>query len=178
MPARLTAIEGVSTSVLLWEVPTEVISTEVNIILTKIESLYETGSEQTSVEPRWTEVITRRHKKSNSDRRDNIYRLPVITNRYKLSCDIEANETQTFSSVGNQIIIKPNKKQASSRKKKHKIVIIGDSHGRECASKISYNLDSDFEVQGIIKPNSDLMAITNTVKEEVNLLTKDDVLVI
>jgi hypothetical protein len=129
-----------------------IISTEVNTILAKIESLYEIANEQTSVEPRWTEVITWRHKRSNSDRRDNFYRIPFIKNRYKLSCDIEANETQTFSSDGNQKIMKPYKKQASSRKKRHKIIIIGDSHGRECASKISYNLDSNFEVQGIIKP--------------------------
>jgi hypothetical protein len=41
-----------------------------------------------------------------------------------------------------------------------------------------YNLDSDFEVQGIVKPGADLMAITNTVKEEVKLLTKNDVVVV
>jgi hypothetical protein len=56
------------------------------------------------------------HKRNNSDRRDDIYRIPVIKNRYKLSCDIEANETQTFSSAGNKKIMKSYKKQASSRK--------------------------------------------------------------
>jgi hypothetical protein len=79
----------------------EVISTEVNTILAKIESLYEDASEQALTEPSWTEAVTRRHKRNNSDRCDNIYRIPVITNRYKLSCDIEANETRTFSSAGN-----------------------------------------------------------------------------
>jgi TolA-binding protein len=67
----------------------EVISTEVNIILAKIESLYEIASEQMSIELRWTEGMTRRHKRSNSDRRDNIYRIPVITRaRISMTCHI------------------------------------------------------------------------------------------
>jgi hypothetical protein len=128
--------------------------------------------------PRWTEVVNRRHKRANSGKHDNIYRISVIKNRYKLPCDIKVNESQIFNSAGNQEIRKPYKKQTSPKKKRHRIVIIGDSHGRECASKISYNLDSDFEVQGIIKPNADLSVITNTVKEDVKLLTKNDVVVV
>jgi lysophospholipase L1-like esterase len=41
-----------------------------------------------------------------------------------------------------------------------------------------YNLDSDFEVQGIIEPGAELTTITKTVKKEVKLLTKNDVIVI
>jgi hypothetical protein len=41
-----------------------------------------------------------------------------------------------------------------------------------------YNLDSDFEVQGFIKPGAGLRAITNTVKEEVKFLTKNDVVIV
>jgi hypothetical protein len=122
--------------------------------------------------------MTRTHKRNNNDRGDNNYRIPVIKNRYKLPRDIEVNETETFDSPENQEIMKHYKKQASSRKKRHRIVIIGDSHGRACASKLSYNLNSDYEVQWIIKLNADLMAITKTVKEEVELLTKNDVVVI
>jgi hypothetical protein len=130
------------------------------------------------METKWTKIVTRRHKRNKSDRGDNIYRIPVIKNHYKLPCDIEVNESQILNSTGNQESKKPYTTQASLRKKRHKIVIIGDSHGRECASKISHNLDSDFEVQGIIKPNTNLMAITNTVKEEIKFLTKNDVVVI
>jgi hypothetical protein len=155
----------------------EVISPEINTILAEIDSLYEITSEQMPMETKWTEIVTRRHKRNNSDRADNIYRIQVIKNRYKLPCDIEVNETQILNSTGNQESKKPYKTQASLRKKRHRIVIIGDSDGRECAPKISHNLlvDSDFEVQGIIKPNADLMAITNTVKEEIKFLTKNDV---
>jgi hypothetical protein len=115
--------------------------------------------------------VTGRHKRAA--RRENVYRIPVINNRYELPCNSEVCETQVFNSAENHEVRKHHQK-----KKKHRILIIGDNHGRECASKIMYNLDSDFEVQGIIKSGADLMAITNKVKEEVKLLTKNDVVVV
>jgi hypothetical protein len=49
----------------------------------------------------------------------------------------------------------------------------GDSHGRDCASEVKYDLDNTFEAQGAIKPGADLMTITKSAKEEVkNLTTK------
>jgi hypothetical protein len=128
----------------------EFISTEVNTILAKIESLCETVSEQTSIKPKWTDVVTGRHMRAANDRRENIYRIPIINNRYELPCNSEVCETLVFNSAKNHEVRKHHKKQ-TSKKKKHKILIIRDSHGRECASKLMYNLDSDFEVQGIIK---------------------------
>jgi hypothetical protein len=41
-----------------------------------------------------------------------------------------------------------------------------------------YNIDSDFEVQGIVKPGADLMTATNTEEKEVKFLTKNDVTVV
>jgi hypothetical protein len=73
---------------------------------------------------------------------------------------------------------KQSKKQTSAKKKNHKILIIGDSHGRDCTSKVKYNLDSGFEVQGVIKPSASLTAITNSVNDEVKLLIKKGVLIV
>jgi hypothetical protein len=61
------------------------------------------------------------------------------------------------------------KKKISSKRRKHKIIIIGDSYGRGCAPK--YDMDNAFEVQGVIKPGARLMTITNIAKEEVKNLT-------
>jgi hypothetical protein len=41
-----------------------------------------------------------------------------------------------------------------------------------------YNPDSDFEIQGIIKPGADLMTVTYTAEKEVKFLTKNDVIVV
>jgi predicted phosphodiesterase len=60
---------------------------------------------------------------------------------------------------------------------KHKILIIGDSHGRECASKVKYNLENVCEAQGV-NPCVDLMTITNAAKKEIKLLTKKDAVVV
>jgi hypothetical protein len=59
------------------------------------------------------------------------------------------------------------KKKDISQMKKHKIIIIGDSHARGCASELKYNLDNFFEVQGFVKPGTTLETIPNTAKEDI-----------
>ena len=70
--------------------------------------------------------------------------------------------------------IKTNK----STKAKHKILIIGDSHARGIDSEIQQNLNDDFEIQGIVKPGSDLAAIMSTVNRDIGALTKHDAVVV
>jgi hypothetical protein len=55
----------------------EVISIEVNNILAKIESLYETVGEQTSIKPKWTDIVTGRQK-IIVNRQENTYRIPIM----------------------------------------------------------------------------------------------------
>jgi hypothetical protein len=76
-------------------------------------------------------------------------------------------------SAGNQDVGKHRKKKTSSERRKRKIIIIEGSHGRDCGSKVKYDLDNTFEAQGIIKPGAALMAITKTAKEVKNLTMKD-----
>jgi hypothetical protein len=40
----------------------------------------------------------------------------------------------------------------------------GDSHGRDSASKVKYELDNTFEIHGIIKPRADLMPVIKQQK--------------
>jgi len=58
------------------------------------------------------------------------------------------------------------KLSAKSTKAKRKILIIGDNHALGIASEIQLNLDDDFEIQGIVKPGSDLAAITHIVNRD------------
>ena len=64
------------------------------------------------------------------------------------------------------------------RRKSRKILIIGDSHARGCASEISRHVKQDTEVCGIVKPGMCLDAITASAKEEIRQMTKKDVVVI
>jgi hypothetical protein len=65
-----------------------------------------------------------------------------------------------------------------STKAKRKILIIGDSHARGITSEIQLNLDNDFEIQGIVKPGSDIAAVTHIASRDTSALTKHDALVI
>jgi hypothetical protein len=122
----------------------EVIAIEVNTILTKIESLCEIVNDQTQSEPKWTDIVTGRQKRNANSRHENIYRIPVINNRYEFPCSSDVSKTQAEK----KIVRKHYGKLTSAKKKKHRILIIGDSCGRECATKIMYNLDRKLREKG------------------------------
>jgi hypothetical protein len=65
-------------------------------------------------------------------------------------------------------------KSNKSTKVKQNILIIGESHVQGITSEIQLNLDDDFEIQGIVKPGSNLAAITHTVNRDTGDLTKQD----
>jgi hypothetical protein len=54
---------------------------------------------------------------------------------------------------------------------KHRILIIGDSHVRGYAERLSDNLGHTFNVTGYVKPNTDLDIITTTAKSESKNMT-------
>jgi hypothetical protein len=62
--------------------------------------------------------------------------------------------------------------------KKHKIIIIGDSHARGGTSGIKYNSEEDFEFQGFVDPGTGVEIITNSAKVDSEHLTKQDVVVL
>jgi len=66
----------------------------------------------------------------------------------------------------------------TSNKKRNKIVILGDSHARGCASEVQHNLDHTFEIQGIVKPGANLEGIVTSPSDTTTHLTKKDVVVI
>ena len=65
----------------------------------------------------------------------------------------------------------------TQRNKAHKILIIGDSHVRNCASNVKSNIKGNFKFHGIIKPGAEAVIVTNSVKNEIKSLSKSDVVV-
>jgi hypothetical protein len=59
-------------------------------------------------------------------------------------------------------------------KKEDKVTLIGDSHGRGCASELKQTLD---KVGGYVKPGASVSVLVNTVKEEVNRLRKKHIVI-
>jgi len=54
------------------------------------------------------------------------------------------------------------------------IIIIGDSHARNCASILQDNLSIDYKVSSFVKPGAQMNEITKTAKEESKSLKSDD----
>jgi hypothetical protein len=66
----------------------------------------------------------------------------------------------------------------SIKPEKKKVIMIGDSHMRGHAKELSDYLGKDFEVSGTVMPGSRLDKITLLAKNEINALTKEDVVII
>jgi hypothetical protein len=61
---------------------------------------------------------------------------------------------------------------------KHEVLIIGHSHVRGCAAKMTASLDARFEVCDVIKPGSCTESVSETRKEEVGNPTTNDFIII
>jgi hypothetical protein len=119
-----------------------------------------------------------KREKIATEKQANIFQLPVKNNRYgiltsKAGCD-EKKEKKVNSVTKREEGRNTIKK---CKKKKHRIIILGDSHARGKAKELQYQLGYDFEVQGIVKPGASAESI---VKSNVNLRkwTQDDFCII
>jgi hypothetical protein len=61
---------------------------------------------------------------------------------------------------------------------KHKVLIIGDSHVRNCSTILQDSLNTDYKVSSFVKPRAQMNEITSTAKEELKSLKKDDLVII
>lgn len=72
---------------------------------------------------------------------------------------------------------RPKSKEGDARKQK--VVVIGDSHARDCASNIiAIRKKKDLEVCGYVNPGMCLNTIIHSGKEEIKNMTKKDVVVV
>ena len=62
--------------------------------------------------------------------------------------------------------------------KQHKVIIVGDSHARNCATEVSQLLNNDFEVMGFVNRGSGMKYIKDISSEKLQQLSKKDVLVL
>jgi hypothetical protein len=104
--------------------------------------------------------------------------IPTIANCYELLNNLNQ---LTNTTLNQKLEVKQKtevKKIRTKARRKHKILIIGDSHARGCAAEVTLNLDENFEVTGLVMPGSRLESITNAAKKQTATLTRDDVIVL
>ena len=151
----------------------DVILAEINLISAKIDSLHVHTETNPNKEPLWTEVVKGKKKTSPTQHRAP-YNITVIVNRYNLlppSENCKDSETTPLNLVQQRFVPK------TPNKKRNKVVILGDSHARGCATEVQHNLDPTFEIQGIVKPGANLEGIVTSLTDTTANLTKKDVVV-
>jgi hypothetical protein len=65
----------------------------------------------------------------------------------------------------------------SSPSKDHKVLIIGDSHIRHCASNVKSEIKDTYHVQGLVKPGAGSGTLANSATSDITNLTKNDVII-
>jgi hypothetical protein len=89
-------------------------------------------------------------------------------NRYALLSNLqEESEAFQFQGTVDKIKMVKAKTNCTSRPRKKKITIIGDSHARGCAVEVSNYLGKTFEVMGTVMPGSRLENITHLASKEI-----------
>jgi hypothetical protein len=104
--------------------------------------------------------------------------VPTTVNCYELLNNLkEPTNITLYQRVENKQKTEGREKMIMARRK-HEVLIIGDSHTKGCVAEVSPNFGEDFEVSGLVMPGWGLEFIINMVKKETAILTRDNVLVV
>jgi len=93
-------------------------------------------------------------------------------------CNVsEVDETPVSTGISRMVESKQVRKHKLDHKsmvgkKQHKVIILGDSHARGCASEVSYLLNNDFEVFGFVNSGAGMKYIKDTSRVKVQQLTR------
>jgi hypothetical protein len=153
----------------------EVIREDIQLTLEKIESLEALLEKQFATNIPWTRMAASKHNKSRYKNKKVSDPFQLTPNRFNpLENDVKNDDENedTLSKTGNLselathrvIKFKKDHKKHKVRNEIHKVIIVGDSHARGCASEVKQKLNSDYEVVGFTNPGSSLKDIKDSVK--------------
>ena len=126
----------------------------------------------------WLEVIPRRQRKTKQEQLLSGKRQREIGNRYKV---LEGLQDQPGIQDRHKLVNPrsvPNSNKRKLKNKSHKIILIGDSHARECSHRISQHLGSSYVVTGYVTPGTGLEVITHSAEKELDGLSQKDVVIV
>ena len=95
-------------------------------------------------ESSWIQITTGHFERSRKPAIKHTQLIPLIVNHYELlnnlkkQINVAQNRDQEIKNAIN------NKQERALVRKKHKIIISGDSHARRCAAELTLNLGGDF----------------------------------
>jgi len=100
-------------------------------------------------------------KFNNPDTKNN-HTIPVIVKGQALTS--KSNPIKSLSSK-------------SFHRNDHKVLIIGDSHTRLCATNVKAEIKDKYDVQGLVKPGAEAGILANTANSDITNLTKNNVVI-
>jgi hypothetical protein len=155
------------------------IQANLNLLTAKNESLKDTTVEKVRNDLGWTVAGEGRKEESLQLTLCGAQPIPVTRNRFEPHDNLMNHELDTFNLIMPMQRNRTNadKKRLKNRKK-HKILITGNSHSRDMTAELQHNRDKNFGVQGVVKPSSDLLSILNPGIEDTKDLTKNDITVV
>jgi hypothetical protein len=130
----------------------EVIQVDIEVVLTKIESLRDLLRNQFETKILWTRVVALKHNKSKYKKQRVANPFQINPNCYNLlgndsndDDDTPANRSRSSKSTTNHVRSdkKKNHKKSSVKSKVHAVLILGDSHARRCASEVKQQLNNE-----------------------------------
>jgi len=132
------------------------------------------------------ETVTDKPRKSKKVNRTTHDQLPIpvipITNCYNalhnLQNDLELPGHMQNHHIKKDILTRQNKVTISPIRRKKRILLIGDSHMRGCASKLGEYLGPAYELTGTIMPGSRLQNVTKLARDEIARLSHRDAVII
>ena len=131
-------------------------------------------------EDKWIEVVSGHRRKTKQIATIKVLdkRQVEMDNRYHVLQNLQ----EMNGVVGDQKIKKTRGVAKTNARmqnmKKHKAILIGDSHARGCAEKLSSYLGDMYEVIGYVSPNTGLEVITDSAKEEIDQSTQNDIVLV
>ena len=126
-----------------------------------------------------------KHKRYNHTDQMVTDTFPLSSNHYNPLCNVSEGDDTPVSTGKSRMVEskqvrkhKMDHKKSVVGKKQHKVIILGDSHARVCASEVSNLLNNYFEVLGFVNPGAGMKYTKDTSRVKVQQLTKKDVVVL
>lgn len=134
--------------------------------------------------PKWSEIVAGcRNKNLEVELREEhmistIITMQVSSNKKSPSCVKKSPSTTNNLEVSKKTAASnpPSERTKKHQQNKHKIVLVGDSHARDCFTKLQDVLPDHCEVISYVKPGAGITALTKVVEKKMSL-TEEDMLI-
>ena len=135
--------------------------------------------EFTTYNPRQKKRSSHNSENDNVQSTQHFQHIQVVVNWYAVLDNLqESVKASRNLSKSGKVATTWNTNKSLPKRKKKKIVIIGNSHARGYTAELSSDLGQDYEITGTVIPGARFEIITNLAVEEIRSVGKSDVVIV